>query len=111
MKSKNELIESMKKYRITITSALFLTIILLSIIQAIVSNRLTTSGIILGKIEDEIRYYKTENASLAEEYFLVSSLNNISSRAAVLGFVKEKSPLVLTKSDLVLTPLSGAVRQ
>jgi len=91
----------MKKYKITITSALFLIIVILSIIQAVVSNRLSTSGITLGKIEDEIRYYKTENTSLAEEYFLVTSLNNISSRAAVLGFVKEKSPLVLTTSDVV----------
>ena len=67
----------MKRHKVTITSFLFLIIILLSITQAVVSNRLSTSGIFLGKIEDEIRYYKTENASLAEEYFLVSSLNNI----------------------------------
>jgi hypothetical protein len=77
----------------------------LSIIQAVVSNRLSTSGIILGKIEDEIHSYKTENLSLSQEYFLVSSLSNISSRATVLGFVKEKSPLVLSTSDVV------AVRQ
>lgn len=96
----------MKKHKITITSALFFIIMLLSITQAVVSNRLSTSGILLGKIEDEIRSYKTENVSLAQEYSLVASLNNISSRAAVLGFVKEKSPLVLTKSDLVLTSLS-----
>ena len=102
----------MKRHKITITYALFLIIVLLSIIQAVVSNRLSTSGITLGKIEDEIRFYKTENSSLAEEYFLVSSLNNIASRAADLGFARERSPLVLTKSDLVLSPLSGvAVRQ
>jgi hypothetical protein len=95
----------MKTHKITITSALFLIIILLSIIQVVVSNRLTTSGIILGKIEEDIRNYKTENATLAERFFLVTSLNNISSRAAVLGFVKEKSPLILTTSDIV------AVRQ
>jgi hypothetical protein len=70
-----------------------------------VSNRLSTSGIVLGKIEEEIRFYKTENSSLAEEFFLVSSLNNIESRAATLGFVKEKSPLVLTSLSEV------AVRQ
>ena len=102
----------MKRHKITITSALFLIIVLLSIIQAVVSNRLSTSGIVLGKIEEEIRYYKTENASLAEGFFLATSLNNIASRASVLGFVKEKSPLVLTKTDMVLTPLTAAaVRQ
>ncbi|OGH29383.1 MAG: hypothetical protein A3B41_01115 [Candidatus Levybacteria bacterium RIFCSPLOWO2_01_FULL_37_26] len=95
----------MKRHKITITSAFFLIIILLSIVQAIVSNRLSTSGIVLGKIEEETRYYKTENAALAEGIFLETSLNNIASRAAVLGFVKEKSPLVLTTSDVV------AVRQ
>lgn len=95
----------MKTHKITITSALFLIIVLLSIIQVIVSNRLSTSGIILGKIEEEIRNYKTENIALAEGFFYATSLNNISSRAAVLGFVKEKSPLILTASDVV------AVRQ
>lgn len=95
----------MKKHKVTITSFLFLVIIILSIIQTAVSNRLSTSGIVLGKIEDEIRYYKTENASLAEGFFLASSLSNIASRAGVLGFVKEKSPLVLSTSDVV------AVRQ
>jgi hypothetical protein len=95
----------MKTHKITITSALFLIIVLLSIIQVVVSNRLSTSGIILGKIEENIRNYKTENAALAERFFLVTSLNSISSRAAVLGFVKEKSPLILTTSDVV------AVRQ
>lgn len=102
----------MKRHKLTITSALFSVIMLLSISQAVVSNRLSTSGITLGKIEEEIRFYKTENASIAEEFFLVSSLNNIASRAVVLGFIEEKSPLVLTKSDLVLTTSDVvAVRQ
>lgn len=91
----------MKRHKVTITSFLFLIIILLSIAQAVVSNRLSTSGIFLGKIEEEIRYYKTENASLAEGFFLATSLNNIASRAAILGFAREKSPLVLTTSDVV----------
>ena len=102
----------MKKRKATITSGLIFIIILLSIVQSVVSNRLSTSGIILGKIEEKIRFYKTENSSLAEEFFLVSSLNNIESRAATLGFVKEKSPLVLTTSDLVLkTSLPFALSQ
>jgi len=88
----------MKRHKITITSALFFIIILLSITQAFVSNRLSTSGIILGKIEDEIRYYKTENLSLAQEYFLVSSLSNIASRAANLGFIEGRSQFVLKTS-------------
>ena len=95
----------MKTHKITITSALFLIIVLLSIVQVVVSNRLSTSGIILGKIEEEIRNYKTENSELAQELFLVTSLNNISSKADLLGFVKEKSSLILTTSDIV------AVRQ
>lgn len=101
----------MKTHKITITSALFLVIVFLSVAQAFVSNRLSTSGIVLGEIEEEILLYKTENVALAEKFFMVTSLNNIASRAAVLGFVQEKSPLVLTKSDLVLTQLNGSVRQ
>lgn len=84
----------MRRHSFIIKLAVF-TVIFLSIIQVVASNMLSTSGIGLGKIEDETLFYKRENASLSEELFLSSSLATLTSRAESLGFVGEKSDLVL----------------
>lgn len=87
----------MKRQSLVIMLAIFI-IILLSIWQVVVSNRLSTAGILVGKIEDEISFYEKENALLAEELFLASSLQSLASRAASLGFVENKSQFVLKTS-------------
>lgn len=87
----------MKRHSFVIRFALFI-IVFLSIVQVVVSNRLSTSGMVFGKIEDEIRFYKAENSFLSEELFLGSSLNNLASRAAHLGFIEDKSQFVLKTS-------------
>jgi len=87
----------MKRHSFVITFALFI-IVFLSIVQVVVSNRLSTDGIGLGKIEDEIRFYKAQNSLLSEELFLASSLNNIASKATNLGFIENKSQFVLKTS-------------
>ena len=94
----------MRRRSFVIKVAIFI-IIFLSIVQAVVSNRLSTAGLMVGKIEDEIRFYKTQNSFLSEELFRSSSLGTLASKAEELGFIEEKSPLVLTTSDVV------AVRQ
>lgn len=80
-------------------------IILLAIVQTVLSNMLSTSGVLMSKIEREIQAYKTENAGIREKLFLQASLNNIAAKAKGLGFVEGKSQLVLT------TSVSLAVRQ
>lgn len=87
----------MKREKFIITFAIFI-IISLSVAQVVVSNRLSTAGMVFGKIEDEIRFYKAKNSLLSEELFLASSLSSISSKAAELGFVEDKSQLVLKTS-------------
>jgi len=84
----------MKRQTFIITIAIF-TIICLSVAQVVVSNRLSTAGIQVGENEDQIRYYKTQNSMLLEKIFLASSLGSIASRAARLGFIEDKSQLVL----------------
>jgi cell division protein FtsL len=77
--------------------ALIIAIIVgLSIVQVTVSNSLSTTGIELAKIEDQIDAYKKENAKLSEELLTVSSFDTIASKAAAMGFVEEKKHLVLT---------------
>lgn len=80
------------------------TTIGLSIVQGAISNKLSTKGILVGKIEKEINYYKTQNAILSEKLLAHSSLTNLASKASELGF-RESSQLVLNSS----VPL--AVRQ
>lgn len=74
-------------------------IITLSVIKVIVYNRLSTSGVFVGKVEEEINFYKTQNAILSEDLLILSSLTNIASHATELGFVKENSSLVVLKTS------------
>ncbi len=79
------------------------TILVLSIIQVTVSNRLSTTGIVLSKLEEQINHYRRENALLAEKVLYASSFTTIASSAASLGFVDSKSAIYLS------TPLPVAM--
>lgn len=74
-------------------------IILLSITQAVVSNKLSTKGVMLREIEEETHYYKTQNNKLLEKLLSYSSLTNLATRAAQLGFARIKEQLVLSSSQ------------
>lgn len=96
--------QSMKKPKIFI-SCVILVVVILSITQVIVSNSLSTTGFELGKIQDEMKRYQTENALLSERLLTESSLTHISSTAAQLGFVEAKNQVYLG------TPLPLALKQ
>lgn len=76
--------------------SLFLLILVLSVVQVIVSNRLSTTGTILGKLQDDISQYKKENAILREKVLVTSSLDHIASSAAELGFTQIKTHVFLS---------------
>lgn len=80
----------MKKTLLLLGSMLMI-IFVLSIVQVIASNRLSTTGLTLGKLQDEIHRYKTENAMLRETVLEASSLTHIASAAGTLGFVEAKT--------------------
>lgn len=94
----------MKKPAFFITCLVFV-ILALSIIQVIVSNRLSTTGITLSNLEEETMYYDRQNSLLREKLLTVSSLTHIASTAGQLGFIENKSQIILT------TSLPLAVRQ
>lgn len=81
------------------------TVFILSIVQVVVSNSLSTKGVSLGKLEDEKGAYKKENTLLKEKLLLASSYTNIASSAGTLGFVRSKAQVYLT------SPLPLAFRQ
>ena len=70
----------------------------LSVVKAIVSNRLSTSGGFVGEVEDQISFYKTQNALLTEEFLTASSLTNIAAKALTFGFTNENTPMILKTS-------------
>lgn len=94
----------MKKSLFFINFIIFV-IITLSVIQVIVSNSLSTKGVLLSQLEDEIRIYKKENSLIREKVLVMSSFTNIASKAGELGFAEDKSQIVLTPTLLL------AVRQ
>lgn len=71
-------------------------ILLLSIVQIVVSNRLSTTGIVVDKIEKEAALYQKENAILREKIYVASSYTMIASHAAELGFTDTTTDIVLT---------------
>ena len=87
----------MKKYKL-ILKILFSFVILLSVLQIVVSNQLATTGIALGKIDDALKVYKEENEIIREKLLISSSLFQIASKAASLGFVEKKSQVVFIGS-------------
>lgn len=95
----------MKKPALIITFLIGI-IISLSIIKAIVYNRLSTSGVFVGEVEEEINFYKTQNAILSEKLLTLSSLTNIKDRAKKEGFTNERTLFMVLKTSKPL-----AVRQ
>ena len=81
-----------------------LTIICLSIVQVIISNSLSTTGLDLAKIERELHTYQRENDTFRQKVLITSSLTQIASVAGELGFTSKKSEIFLT------TPLPLAVK-
>jgi cell division protein FtsL len=79
-------------------------ILTLSLVQVVVANSISTTGIEIGKIDKELATYKKKNAVLHEQVLIASSLTHVASVAATMGFNEAKTQLV------VETPLPLAVR-
>ena len=70
----------------------------LSVVQIIISNQLSTTGISLGKTDDTIDAYAEENELLREKLLIATSFTQIASSASLLGFTDSRSQVVLTGS-------------
>lgn len=72
-------------------------IIGLSIVQVVVANSISTTGIELSNIQHEIATLKKENANLHVQVLTASSLTQIASRASEMGFEESKKTLVISE--------------
>lgn len=84
---------------------IFFIIIVLSLVQVFVANRISTTGVDLEKIQNSIQHYKKENALLNEKILTQASLVRISEVAIKEGYTLEKSQVYLS------TPLPLALKQ
>lgn len=94
---------NMKKTAL-LTIGLVGIIIVLAVVQVTVTNKISTHGIYLSKLEQELDSLKKENTLLKEEILEKSSLTNISEKAETLGFVASRTEMHLS------TPLPLARR-
>lgn len=85
------------KRPILVLSVLFGVIIALSIAQVIVANRISTTGTLLGKVDRNLQKLEEENTKFSEKLLLESSLYQIASSAAMLGFVETKSQIFISR--------------
>lgn len=77
--------------KIFVLISLFSIILILSLIQIGVSNRLSTDGVVLSTIQQQVEEYRKENIVLKEKVDNLSSYDHIASAAAEMGLVvKEK---------------------
>lgn len=79
------------KKPILLLAILIITIVSLFGVRAFVSNRISTSGLTLGKTQDELAKVKIQNVLLKEKVYTLSSLSHIASAAAKIGFTESKS--------------------
>ena len=93
----------MKRPRLIIVLILLL-IVGLSVVQAVVANKISTTGIQLGEVQAEITSLKKDNAILHEKILALSSLNHIASVSGEMGFVPNTSHVYLS------TPLPLALK-
>lgn len=71
-------------------------IIVLSIVQVAVANRISTTGVTLSKLQEELKIYKKENTYLHERILAASSLTTISEKAIGLGFTEVNNKVFLS---------------
>lgn len=97
IESKEKKIGNMKK-PFLVLGLLFLAIGVLFGVKTMVSTRIITSGVELGKLQDETQDYKTQNTILKEKIYSLSSLTHVSESASKVGFVESKSTFAVTQA-------------
>lgn len=94
----------MKAYSL-IVKILFIIMLLLAGIRVVVSNSISTSGVALDRINEDVASVKTDNLLIEEKLLSLTSLNNVASEAAKLGFASNNDILIIAN------PLPIAAKQ
>lgn len=84
------------KKPVLLISFLGIVIITLSVARITLVNSISTTGIKLVDIQNQIASYKKENELLKEKYLMAASYTTISAKAEELGFIQAKSQVNLS---------------
>jgi cell division protein FtsB len=84
----------MKKPALVIGFLLF-TVFVLFLVKISVSNQVATSGVVLSEVSQSLDSLKLENTLLSEEFYKLSALTTIETKAQALGYVEPKENFVL----------------
>lgn len=84
------------KKPILILSGLILVIIALTVTRAIVSNTLSTTGVDLSRIDQDIDSYQRKNALLQEKILQASAFTTLEQEAERKGYEAMSTQIVLT---------------
>ncbi|MBI2622079.1 hypothetical protein HYW66_00390 [Candidatus Microgenomates bacterium] len=91
----------MNNRHILLLSLVVILVIALTVMQVILSNKLSTAGKELAKIQNVINEQELIGEELRIKIASASSLTAIAQNAQKLGFVKDSSPLVVGGSEFV----------
>ncbi len=86
----------MKRTKLLLGSLLCIVLSLV-LTQVIASNRISTAGIELQKMQTELKNVKRENSLIREKIVTLSSLTQVASRAGELGFVEGKQRVYISE--------------
>ena len=75
---------------------LIIIVIILSVVRVTLVNNLSTTGVELSQMQDQISSYQKQNVLLKEKYLQMASLTNLEKKAEKLGFVEVNTPIYLT---------------
>jgi hypothetical protein len=84
----------MKKPALIIGFLLF-TVLILFLVKISVSNQVATSGVVLSEVSQSLDSLKLENTLLSEQFYNLSALTTIETKAQALGYVEPKENFVL----------------
>ncbi len=93
------------KRPVFIIASLVCIILVLSVVRVAMVNSISTTGIELANLDNEMKEYKKQNELLKEQYLQASSFTNLEEKAKHLGFVEAKNHIYLS------SPLPLALKQ
>lgn len=73
-------------------------VVVLSLVRAVISNRISTSGVELSSINNDQKKYQTQNMILKEKINELSSLTYIYEKATKKGFTESKSTFAISSA-------------
>lgn len=93
-----------------LTKTILVLNIILLFLQVLVANRLTTAGLTLSQMDNEVMTLRDENEFLERKIATFSSLVSVSQKAAEAGYTKPKLYYLVAEIPVALENLNVAAK-